>query len=291
MTSMAEARRRRAVRGHEPFRPTLHDQSQRLLKEAAEAVERSAAVCAAVDAARRRRVAAAALRARARRAPVERLVESHRSLALRLAQPFASRGQPIEDLEQVALIGLVTAAQRFDPTRGVRFATFARVTIGGELKKYFRDHAWTVHVPRPVQETYLAVRTAVEDLTQRLGHTPTPEEVAGLVGVDVEHVIEAMEAARALHVESLDRPPGEEGDDRGLDRGIDDMGFLRVEERSWLVPALASLPERERTILRLRFFDGLPQSAIAARVGISQMHVSRLLARSLENLRRLAPPA
>lgn len=290
MTTLASARRRRGVAVAAVYDPALHERSRRLVEEASLVVARAVAARDAVDSARRRRQAAAAARHRARRAPIELLVESHRLLALRLAAQFASRGQPLEDLEQVALIGLVTAAKRFDPARGVRFATFARTTISGELKKHFRDHAWQVHVPRPVQETYLAVRAAVEDLTQRLGHAPTPDEVAAAIGADVENVIEAMEAAHALHVDSLDKPVDEDGF-TPFERGVEDLGFLRVEERSWLVPALASLPERERTILRLRFFDGLPQSAIATRVGISQMHVSRLLARSLENLRRLAPPA
>lgn len=262
-----------------------------LCEHAARAVARANAVRESIDSQRRFRAAAAEARRRQRLAELETLVRDNRALAQRLAAHFASRGQPLEDLEQVAYIGLVTAARRFDPERGVRFATFARATIVGELKKYFRDHAWTVHVPRPVQETYLAVRGATEDLTQELGRSPTPDELAKRVGSDVEDVIEALDAASALHVDSLDRPAGDEEGDRPTERGVEEYGFARIEDRAWLVPALATLPERERTILRLRFFDGHPQSAIASRVGISQMHVSRLLARSLAQLRSMAPPA
>lgn len=267
------------------------ERARMLVGLAGVAVNRAAATRVAVMRARRSGQLARERTARLRNEPVTRLVESHRALAQRLAAHFASRGQPLEDLEQVAYVGLVTAAQRFDPNRGVRFATFARATISGEIKKYFRDHAWTVHVPRPVQETYLEARAVTEVLTQELGRAPTPHEIAERIGVTADDVVEALDAANALHVDSIDAPGGDSGDDRPMERGIDEDGFLRVEDRSWLVPALASLPEREREIIRLRFFEGLPQSAIAARVGISQMHVSRLLARSLAQLRSLAPPA
>lgn len=237
------------------------------------------------------RDAAAERRLRERRAAADRLVESHRHLADRLAGQFANRGQPLEDLQQVAYLGLVTAASRFDPTRGVQFATFARATVVGELKRYFRDHSWQVRVPRPVQELYLSTRTAVDDLTHSLGRPPTPEEIATRVGADVDDVMEALDAANAMHVDSLDRPRLGEDEDLVFDRGEVDSGYVRVEERSWLVPALAALPPRERYILELRFVEGLPQSQIAAKVGISQMHVSRLLAKSLAILRASAPVA
>jgi RNA polymerase sigma-B factor len=215
------------------------------------------------------------------------LIRTHRALADRLAHRFAGRGQETDDLRQVAYVGLVTAAQRFDPDRGVRFATFAQVTIVGELKKYFRDHAWQLRVARPVQELYLAVRGASEDLTQTMGRTPTPAELAAALGVSEEQVIESLEARSALHVDSLDRPRGDDDGPWFEEADVED-GYRIVEERSWLVPALRTLPPRDRLILKLRFFDGLPQSAIAARVGISQMHVSRLLARSLATLRAAA---
>ncbi|HWL35697.1 MAG TPA: sigma-70 family RNA polymerase sigma factor [Frankiaceae bacterium] len=218
---------------------------------------------------------------------VEALIRDHRGLAERLAGRFAGRGQPLEDLRQVAYLGLVTAAQRYDATREVQFSTYAQATITGELKRYFRDHAWTLHVARPVQELYLAVRSASEDLTHRIGRTPTPSELAAHLGVSEEQVIESLEARSALRVASLDAPRGDD-EDGWYDQPAVEDGYRMVEERAWLVPALEALPERERAILKLRFFDGLPQSAIAAKVGISQMHVSRLLARSLQQLRAAA---
>lgn len=261
-----------------------------IMHRAASAIDRAESTRQAVARDRRAREHALERRRRARLAAVHALIEDHRVLAKRLAGHFASRGQPLEDLEQVACVGLVTAAKRFDPARGVRFATFARATILGELKKHFRDHAWSVHVPRPMQELYLEARAVTEDLTHGLGRAPTAEEIAGRIGATADDVVEAIEAAHAMHVDSLDLPAGDEPGDRPFEYGCDDLGFVRVEERSWLVPALAALPERERTILRLRFFEGLSQSAIAARVGISQMHVSRLLSRSLAQLREAAPP-
>ena len=219
--------------------------------------------------------------------PAYTLVRDHLALADRLALRYAGRGQPYEDLQQVAYLGLVLAAGRFDPSRGVAFATFAHATISGELKRFFRDFAWQLRVARPVQETYLAVRGVTEELTRATGRSPTPAEVASRLGVTVETVVESLEAGAALHVDSLDVPVDEEGGLR--DVAFEEAGFELAEERAWLVPALRRLPERERTILRLRFCDGLPQSGIAAKVGVSQMHVSRLLARSLATLREAAP--
>jgi RNA polymerase sigma-B factor len=262
-----------------------------LVNVATAAVYRASALCTSLEKARRRRQANHERMQRARRAETDRLVETHRHLADRLAGQFANRGQPLEDLQQVAYLGLVTAAKRFDPSRGILFATFARATVVGELKKYFRDHSWQVRVPRPVQELYLSLRPAVEDLSQSLGRAPTPAELAAHLGAGIEDVVEAMEAANALHVDSLDRPRLGDDDDLALDRGDIDPGFVRVEDRSWLVPALAALPPRERRILELRFVEGLPQSAIAAKVGLSQMHVSRLLSKSLAILRASAPVA
>lgn len=220
--------------------------------------------------------------------PDNDLVTDHLGLADRLALRYAGRGQAYEDLQQVAYIGLVLAAQRFDASRGVAFATFAQATISGELKRWFRDHAWPLRVARPVQETYLAVRAATEDLTTAHGRSPTTAELAAAVGVTEEQVVEAIDAGSTMHLDSLDAPlPGEE--ERRWEPSFEEDGYAAAEERTWLVPALRALPERDRTILRLRFFDGLPQSAIAARVGVSQMHVSRLLARSLATLRAAAP--
>lgn len=219
--------------------------------------------------------------------PAYLLVRDHLGLADRLALRYAGRGQPYEDLQQVAYLGLVLAAGRYDPSRGVAFATFAHATVSGELKRHFRDHAWQLRVARPVQETYLAVRAVTEELTRGTGRSPRPREIAERLGTTVEAVVESLEAGAALHVDSLDAPIDEEGGTR--DVAFEDPRFDLVEDRTWLVPALRALPERERTILKLRFFDGLAQSAIAARVGVSQMHVSRLLTRSLATLRAAAP--
>ncbi len=219
---------------------------------------------------------------------VDDLVGTHLPLADRIALRYVGRGQPYEDLRQVAYVGLVMAAQRFDPSRGASFATFAYATVSGELKKWFRDHAWPLRVARPVQETYLAVRAAVDDLTVTLERSPTTAEIAHVVGVTEEQVVEALDAGSTLHLDSLDAPSPTD-DERGHDVAFEETAFDVVEERAWLVPALRALPAREREILRLRFAEGLPQSAIAARVGVSQMHVSRLLARSLALLREAAP--
>jgi RNA polymerase sigma-B factor len=277
-------------------RPTRDAQSARIALRGDIDTESRALVDACVDTAcRAGHPVAAALAPGLRIVPdpepepvdVDELVESHRQLAERLALRFAGRGQPTEDLVQVACVGLVNAAKRYDPSRGVQFATFAQATIVGELKKHFRDHAWQLHVARPVQELYLAVRAASEEATHAIGRTPTPAELAARLGVSEEQVVESLEARSALHVDSLDRPR-EDGDAPWREEASIEDGYRVVEERSWLVPALRLLPERERQILKLRFFDGLPQSAIAARVGISQMHVSRLLARSLATLRAAA---
>ena len=215
------------------------------------------------------------------------LVEEHRGLADRLSARFAGRGHPYEDLRQVAYLGLVTAAQRFDADREVPFATYAQVTIVGELKRYFRDHSWQLRVPRPVQELFLALQAVGEEMTQAVGRAPTAAELALRLGVSEEDVIESLEAREALRVYSLDAP--RPGDDSGwLEHPAVEEGFRAVEERSWLIPALRALPERERRILKLRFFDGMPQSAIAEALGVSQMHVSRLIARSLRTLRDAA---
>jgi RNA polymerase sigma-B factor len=285
---------RESVDGESLFRSAARAQTEArlLLAKAEQLVVQAGATRAVVSRRRTARLAAADRRRRVREEPVRALVEAHRPLARHIAAGFASRGQPLEDLEQVAYLGLVTAARRFDPSRGIRFATFARVTVTGELKKYFRDHSWLVRVPRSVQELYLAVRSTVEELTQSLGRAPTVAEIAAKVGAEEEAVIEALDAAGSLNADSLDRPRYEDDDEqRAYEPVWSEEGFDRVEERSWLVPALAALPARERRILELRFLEGLPQSAIAERVGISQMHVSRLLTRTLATLREHAPEA
>ncbi len=215
------------------------------------------------------------------------LVEANIGLARHLARRFAHRGEPPDELEQVALVGLLKAVERFEPERGAQFSTFAVPTIVGELKRHFRDRGWAVRVPRRVQELYLEVGATVARLSQDLGRSPTPAEVAASARVPVETVIEALEAGDLYHLASLDEP-GEQG--RPRDPAAPDQ-FLPLDQRLVIEGMLATLPARDRLIIELRFFDGLTQTEIAERVGISQMHVSRLLTRSLEVLRVQAQDA
>jgi RNA polymerase sigma-B factor len=218
----------------------------------------------------------------------DEIVASQVGLAEYLARRFKNRGEPIEDLIQVALLGLLKAVERFDPSRGLEFSTFATPTIVGELKRHFRDKGWAVRVPRRVQELHLRMGTVVNNLSQELGRSPTIPEIATRAEVSVDEVLEAMEAGRAYRFSSIDTPTDD--DDRAASPaaaqlGEDDTGLEEVEQRLLLSPLIASLPKREQMIIHLRFFRGMTQSEIAARLGISQMHVSRLLARSLAQLR------
>lgn len=214
----------------------------------------------------------------------DRLISEHLGLARRLAHRFAHRGQPYDDLAQVASIALIKAVDRFDPARNVAFSTFATGTIIGELKRHFRDRGWSVRAPRRIQELYLELGTASEALGHRLGRSPTVAELAKEVGCSEEDILEATEAGQGYRSASLDAPGA--GNLTLADRlSSDDAGPALVEDRSVLKPALAALPERSRLIVKLRFEDGLTQSEIATRIGISQMHVSRLLAASLTQLR------
>lgn len=214
----------------------------------------------------------------------DELVEANIGLARHLARRFAHRGEPQDELEQVALVGLLKAVERFESERGAQFSTFAVPTIVGELKRHFRDRGWAVRVPRRVQELYLEVGATVARLSQELGRSPTPAQVATSAGVPVETVIEALEAGDLYHLASLDEP-GEQG--RPRDPAAPDQ-FVPLEQRLIIEEMLATLPARDRLIIELRFFEGLTQSEIAERVGISQMHVSRLLTRSLHSLRSRA---
>lgn len=211
------------------------------------------------------------------------LVDEHMGLAEALARRMMHRGEPLDDLRQVAMIGLLKSVERFDPDRGVQFSSFATPTILGELKRHFRDGGWTVRVPRRIQEATLRVREATGTLHQELGRAPTTTEIAHAVGLSEEEVIESMEAGSLYRVGSLDgatnetwepAAPTEEGD----------AGFQAVEDRMTLERLLALLPERERQIMHLRFWAGRTQSEIAEEIGVSQMHVSRLIARSIETL-------
>jgi RNA polymerase sigma-B factor len=213
-----------------------------------------------------------------------RLVEEHLGLAHQLARRFTNRGEPYDDLVQVASMALVKSVDRFEPDRGVEFSTFATRTIIGELKRHFRDKGWAIRAPRRIQELYLAVRPAIETLTQELGRPPTVIEIAELVGASEESVLEALEAGQRYRTASIDAPDRQEGS-IALRLGQVDTGFAGTDDRMLLGLSLADLSEREQTIIRLRFVDGLTQSEIAAQVGLSQMHVSRLLAASLAQLK------
>lgn len=217
----------------------------------------------------------------------DELVEEHAPLAHFLASRFANRGESRDDLVQVALVGLFKAVERFDPDRGLQFSTFATPTILGELKRHFRDRGWAVRVPRRVQELHLQLGRIVSTLGQEEGRSPTPAEVAQRAGVSEEAVLEAMEAGSLYRLVSLDASvaPDDEGNELASCLGDEDPEFERIEHRSEIAELLDVLPARERRIVELRFFESMTQSEIAERVGVSQMHVSRLLTRSLERLR------
>ena len=221
------------------------------------------------------------------------LVEAHLGLAEYLARRFANRGEPLDDLVQVASLGLTKAVDRFDPDRGLEFTTFATPTIVGELKRHFRDKGWAVRVPRRVQELHLRVTRVVDDLSLELGRPPTYAEVASRAGVTEDEVMEAIDAGSAYRSASLDAGRSDDEDTPGLlgQLGTTDAELDRAERRAALSPLIAGLPEREQIMLYLRFYEGMTQSEIAKRLGISQMHVSRLLTRSLDQLRRRAGDA
>jgi RNA polymerase sigma-B factor len=234
-----------------------------------------------------RRAAAGDPRAR------DRLVERYLRLALMLARRYARTSEPLEDLEQVACLGLVHAVDRFDPERGTTFSTFAVPTILGELRRHFRDRTWSVRVPRDLRDAATAVDRASEGLAAELGRSPSPAEVADATGLGAEQVVEAREAALAYRCDSLDRPLHADDEDGGATLG-DRIGTgdddLRRAEASILVEQLAaaSLSERDREVLRLRFQEDLLQREIADRVGVSQMQVSRILRDSVRRLQMVA---
>jgi RNA polymerase sigma-B factor len=217
----------------------------------------------------------------------EALAQLHLPLVEYLAKRFKDRGEPLDDLVQVGSVGLLKAIDRFDLERGVEFSTYATPTIVGELKRYFRDKGWAVRVPRRLQELSLRMNKIVAQLTQTLGRAPTVPEIAQAAGVTEEEVLEALESAQAYSTTSLDAPSGEEDDaaDRLERIGEEDVALENLEYFASLAPLIEQLPERERRILYLRFFKGMTQSKIADEVGISQMHVSRLLTRILAFLR------
>ncbi len=214
------------------------------------------------------------------------LVRMHLPLVEHLARRFRNRGEPLDDLTQVATIGLIKSVDRFDPERGVEFSTYATPTVVGEIKRHFRDKGWAVRVPRRLQELRLALTTATAELSQQHGRSPTVHELAEKLGISEEEVLEGLESANAYSTLSLDVPDTDDESPAVADTlGSEDEALEGVEYRESLKPLLEDLPPREKRILLLRFFANMTQSQIAQEVGISQMHVSRLLARTLAQLR------
>jgi RNA polymerase sigma-B factor len=218
----------------------------------------------------------------------EELIERYMSLVRSLARRYAYRGEQLDDLVQIGAIGLIKAIDRFDLERGVELTTYATPNIIGEIKRHFRDKGWSVRVPRGLQELNVQVSKLIEQLTVQLGRSPTIPELAKAAGVEEEQVLEALESGRAYSSVSLSTGGGsdEDGELDPLESlGTIDHEYEISEDRAVLAPGFKVLDERERKILHLRFFSGLTQSQIAEEIGISQMHVSRLIRRSLEKIR------
>ena len=221
----------------------------------------------------------------------DELVQRFLPLARQLARRYQRGNEPLDDLIQVASIGLVKAVDRFDPERGTAFSSYAVPTILGELKRYFRDAGWAVHVPRGMQERVMSVNQAINRLSRDLGRSPTAGEIAAEIGMEIEVVLEALEAAIAYDAVSLDTPrtsEEEDGDTYADTVGVIDERFELVEYQSAIGPTMRALPPRDRLVLKLRFEEDLTQLEIAERIGVSQMHVSRLIRRALKRLRTVA---
>ncbi len=216
------------------------------------------------------------------------LVEAHRPLAIRLARELANRGEPLDDLMQVAQVALIHAVERFDPERDTYFTTFATVTISGELKRHFRDHTWSVHVPRRAQELHLRLSSTIAELSQRLGRSPSVEDLASEMSVDADAVLAAMDVGNAYRGESLDVAWSDDAGAPPRQFGDADSGYDAAECRLLVSHLLRSVSERDRRILVLRFYAEMTQAEIADDIGISQMHVSRVIARTLVSLRSAA---
>jgi RNA polymerase sigma-B factor len=216
----------------------------------------------------------------------ERALVELMPLVRALATRYAGRGEPLEDLVQVGSIGLIKAVDRFDVDRGVEFASYAVPTIVGEIRRHFRDKAWAMHVPRRLKELSLRLSRTLDQLTVELGRSPTIAELAAAAGVEEEEAIDALDSMNAYATRSL-HAPFEEGSDDSLAEklGADEQGYTDVEDGALVEVGLDALDERERRIVELRFFEELTQSQIASEVGISQMHVSRLLRRALATMR------
>jgi RNA polymerase sigma-B factor len=216
----------------------------------------------------------------------ELLVQRHLPLVRALARRYAGRGESIEDIEQVGAIGLIKAIDRYELSREVALTTYATPNVVGEIKRHFRDKGWAIRIPRGLQELNAKMSSTIERLTAKLGHSPSIAEIAEELVTTPESVLEAMEAGSAYAPASLSVGPGTEGELDPMETiGTEDANFERSEQRASLEPALEMLPDREREILRMRFEDGLTQTQIAEQVGVSQMHVSRLIRKSLARMR------
>ncbi len=215
------------------------------------------------------------------------LVHLHLPLVEHCARRFRNRGEPFEDLVQVGTIGLIKSIDRFNSERGVEFSTYAAPTIIGEIKRYFRDKGWAIRVPRRLQELRMQITASSAELTQSLGRSPTPRELADTIGCSVEEIVEGLESSNAYSTLSLDATDNsEDGSPSLLEAvGVDDEAMANVEIRESIKPLLDRLDAREKKILLLRFFRNMTQSQIAEEIGVSQMHVSRLLSRTLQRLR------
>jgi RNA polymerase sigma-B factor len=214
----------------------------------------------------------------------DQLIERHMPLARSIAVQYRHAREPLEDLCQVANLGLVNAVDRYDPDRGIAFTSYAVPTILGELKRHFRDKTWSIHVSRGVQESIARVEKTTEALRQDLGRYPSATEVAAACGMSLEEVTEARLADGASRTSSLDAPTQSDDNDLASVLGRDDDGLSRVEDALWIEQLAGDLTPREREVLRLRFVEDLVQREIAERVGISQMHVSRVLRQALAHL-------
>jgi RNA polymerase sigma-B factor len=233
-----------------------------------------------------RRLTDESVPARERRQVRDEIVEGHLPLAEHIAQKYQHRGQPLDDLRQVARVGLIGAVDRFDPARGTDFVAFAVPTIMGEIRRYFRDATWMISVPRRLKELNQSVARAAAELVAELGHSPRPQQIATRLGISLEAVYEALQAGMAYRADSLDLPAQRADDDHDSRQiGAADPGLDTVENRETLHSALAKLPDRETEIMRMRFFEELTQREIAARIGVSQVHVSRLITSSVAQLR------
>jgi RNA polymerase sigma-B factor len=216
----------------------------------------------------------------------ERALVELMPLVRALASRYAGRGEPLEDLVQVGSVGLIKAVDRFDVDRGVEFSSYAVPTIVGEIRRHFRDKAWAMHVPRRLKELSVRVSRLLDELTTELGRSPTIAELAEAAGAEEEEIIDALDSAHAYATRSLHAPFEEGGTETLAERlGTRDVGYEEVEDGSLVTAGLDALDERERRIVELRFFEEMTQSQIAAEIGISQMHVSRLLRRALTTMR------